>query len=343
MRPSKAETAGTVLPLKTDHSQNLMQRIVTRVLPDGVQRTVYPFHVSLEGLESAVLCRDHEDYSTFVKQIAICALRKNVLIIIYAVVSNHAHIAILSCSQKEADNYALEVKRVYAQWFRHKYAEEGILRRTDTKAIYLDSDWYVRNALAYIPRNSMDNGVSVNEYLWSGYRAMFRQIPEHGEKAVTLLTKREKGALMHTGINLSTVSWTLDQNGDLIPGSFCDTAYLEQVFNHDPAFWMKTIGSLNTAEMKEKLVDAPRHMIPDSDFYLIVADVANRWFGLRIADLPLEKKLRLLPYLWRTRKTTVNQLARVLQLERNTVQKGIHPGKISVPGILGSDNTDSGQ
>lgn len=106
---------------------------------------------------------------------------------------------------------------------------------------------------------------------------------------------------------------------------------------------MKTIGSLNTAEMKEILVDAPRHMIPDSDFYLIVADVANRWFGLRIADLPLEKKLRLIPYLWRTRKTTVNQLARVLQLERDTVQKGIHPGKISVPGISGSDNTDSGQ
>jgi len=37
--------------------------------------------------------------------------------------------------------------------------------------------------------------------------------------------------------------------------------------------------------------------------------------------LPREKKLRIIPYIWRTRKTTVNQLARVMGMERGEIGK----------------------
>ena len=42
-----------------------MQRIVSRVLPSGSTCNVQPYHVCLEGLEKAVLCRDEEDYDAF--------------------------------------------------------------------------------------------------------------------------------------------------------------------------------------------------------------------------------------------------------------------------------------
>ena len=54
-----------------------MKRIVPRVLPDGSIRYVQPYHVCLEGLECAVLCRDDDDYDAFVKIIAV-ASRRNV-------------------------------------------------------------------------------------------------------------------------------------------------------------------------------------------------------------------------------------------------------------------------
>ncbi len=38
------------------------QRVVERLLPDGTIAKVYPFHISLEGMESILLCRDDEDY-----------------------------------------------------------------------------------------------------------------------------------------------------------------------------------------------------------------------------------------------------------------------------------------
>ena len=299
-----------------------MKRIVSRKLPSGQTRNVQPFHVCIEGLENAILCRDDEDYDMFVKYIALCARRKDVIVVIYAVLSNHAHVAVLSTSQETADEYSNELKRMYSQWFSVKYQEHNILRRVDVKAICLDSDWYVRNALAYIPRNALDNGCPVHEYDWSGYRAMFSSEPCRGIR-VAALTKREKCARMHTRDSLKDVPWLLDDAGHLIPASFCDTEYLEQAFNFDPAFWLKVIGNLNPAEMKEKLVEGPRRMLPDSEFFKVVTDTALRWFNQDLNTLPIEKKLRLIPYLWRTRKTTVNQLARIMGLGRDVIERAL--------------------
>ena len=311
-----------------------MKRIVTRTLPNGIQANVQPFHVSLKGLEDAVLCRDDSDYDAMVKYIALCARRKNVIVIIYAVVSNHCHEAVLARSQSEANAFGEELKRVYSMWFSKRYREEGILQKVDSKAIVLDNDWYVRNALAYIPNNALDNLCPVHEYRWSAFRAMFRHHKEMwkpGIKPVALLHKREREVIMHTGERLHDVRWQLDEDNMLAPESFCDTEYLEQAFNHDQAFWLKTIGTLNPAEMEEKLVNAPRVLLPDSELFKEVTDICRRWFSVEISQLPIEKKMRLLPYLWRSRKTTVNQLARILGIERRTVADAVKAKLQRVP------------
>lgn len=298
-----------------------MKRIVTRILPSGEYKSVHPFHVCIKGAETAVHCREDEDYDVYVKYIALCARRKNVLVVIYAVVSNHSHVAVLASKQVDADAFAQELKKMYSQWFQTKYHEPKILHRVESQAILLDNDWYVRNALAYIPRNALDNQCAVQDYPWSGFRAMFRRSqPPEGRK-VAILTKREIGRLMHTRDSLKDVAWQLDEFDRLIPDSFCDTAYLEQAFNDAPAYWLKTIGSVNTAEMEEKLVDGPRRMVSDSDFHKIVADTVQRWFSHDLAALPRDKKMRIIPYLWRSRKTSIRQLARVMGMSREEIGK----------------------
>jgi hypothetical protein len=86
-----------------------MRRIVTRILPSGEFKSVQPFHVCIKGAETAVHCRDEEDYDVYVKYIALCARRKNVIVIIYAVVSNHCHVAVLAAKQADADAFAQEL------------------------------------------------------------------------------------------------------------------------------------------------------------------------------------------------------------------------------------------
>ena len=306
-----------------------MRRIVSRVLPDGSVRNVQPYHVCLEGLEKAVLCRDDKDYDAFVKIICVAARRKNVIVVIYAVVSNHSHVTVLAQSQKDADAYGEEVKRMASMWISGRYGERKILRRTDMKAPCLDTDWYVRNTLAYVPRNALDNGCNVNEYRWSGYRAMFRKGAPPGfpgpVRKVGEMTRREHRAFFHTGDDLSGVPWLVDAEGCLFPESFCDTDYLEQAFNYDQVFYIRTIGEVNVAEMRQRLVDGPRTRQNDSEVLKDAAAEALRWFKTELSALSLLQKTRLIPYFYRTRKTTIPQLARVFGLDRKTIQSILRP------------------
>ena len=61
-----------------------MERSVVRKMPDGSTRRVEPYHVCLKGLETAILCRDDEDYDVMVKVLAVCARRHNVIIVTHA-------------------------------------------------------------------------------------------------------------------------------------------------------------------------------------------------------------------------------------------------------------------
>ena len=301
-----------------------MERIARRCLPDGSIRYVHPFHVSMEGKKDAILFRDDKDYDAIVKIICVCAKRKNVIVVVYAVVSNHCHVAVLAASQAVADSYGEEIKRMASMWLNQRYGTTGIMRRVDVKALYLYNDWYARNALAYIPRNALDNGYNVVDYPWSGFRAMFsgRNTTVEGmNRPVSELTKNEKRRLMHTADKLDDVHWLLDGNGCLIPETVCDTEYLEQAFEHDQAYFLKTIGGQNSSEMKYKLIDSPRKMQPDGEFLKIAEESVNRWFGCGIDTLSLERKTRIIPYLNRTVKTSVPQLARVFGLDRAKVSE----------------------
>lgn len=275
----------------------------------------------MEGLEKRILCQDDEDYDAMVKALCVCARRKNVIIIIYTVVSNHCHAAVLARNHSEAYGYGQEAKRMYAMWFRRKYGAANVMSGVDVKAISLDSDWYVRNALAYIPRNALDNGCNVNDYKWSGFSAMFRNAAALDGIPVKSLQKRQKRQLMHTGDDLKDVNWLLDVNGFLIPSSFCDYTYLEQAFNKDLTFFLKTIGSQNSAEMRRKLVSGPRTMMVDTEFLKVVNEISLRWFQVPVSDLSLDRKTRIMPYIYHTMKTTIPQLARAFSLDRQEVAR----------------------
>ena len=270
-------------------------------------------------MESKVLCKDDKDYDVMVKTICVSARRKNVVVIIYVVVSNHCHVAVLAASRAEAEAFAEEVKRVYSMWLSRRYGERGALRSVDVQALPLENNNHVRNALAYIPRNALDNGCKVNEYRWSGYSAMFRDKPREGARGVASLTKKECHALMHTSDDLTSERWLLDANDELIPESFCACWYLEQAFENDQSYFMRTIGVLNSAEMEYELVDKPRKMMTDNELLLQAEDISAKWYGTNLSHQPLPKKIRIVSYLWRTTHTTVAQLARISGLTRDYV------------------------
>lgn len=272
-----------------------------------------------------VLCRDDEDYDVFVKVIFLSARAKNVIVIIYAVLSNHFHVSVLAASQEDADACGEEIKRRFSMWVSRKYGDTGALRGVMVSAIIMTDRRHIRNALAYIPRNALDNGQNVNTYKWSGYRGMFcRQKPE-GLRPVASLTRREAKSIFHTADLLDKVRWLLNENNELEPFSACDHEYLEQAFENDQAFFLKTIGLLNPAEMHHSLEEKAFSMMPDSELLNAANELSERWYGKGIKDITREKTIRLITYVSRTNRTSESQLARVFGLKREVVGNILRP------------------
>ena len=295
-------------------------KAIVREMPDGSSRRVYPFHISLEGLKKAIICRDDEDYDVLVKYICLCALRMNVRLVTYVVISNHLHIIVLAENAEQAKAVGEEIRRRYAMWFSHKYHERKLYHDKCVDVQFIDTYWYLRNAIAYVFRNALDNSDNIERYPWSGYRACFSGGRCHGEtRPVSSLTKRERESLFHTNDAIADTHWLINAEGCLEPVSTCDYAYVEEAFEGSQAFLLKTIGSVNMAEMQEKLVEAPRTRMLDGEFFKQVSEISERWFKRPVSALSQGEKIRLLPYIHRTSCTTVAQLARAFGMEREKI------------------------
>jgi len=296
------------------------ERIVTRTLPDHSTRRVFPFHLSLEGMESLLLCRDDEDYDHLEKSFYLSARSCNILIVIGIAMSNHGHSVVLATDYAAVIGMGEQVKKRHSQYMSWKYGERNLLRLSTPDVQYLDSEWYVRNALAYVPRNALDAGARIEDYRWSGYRGMFVEgrCPPGGRPVATM-GRRQREALFRSHQDLSTVPWIVNADGGVEPASACDYQYLESAFAHDQAFFLKTIGTVNTAEMRQKLSLNKRVRQTDNQIQAVVSDLAGRWFQKDIKDLTPEQKARLLPYVHHSYRTSIPQLARCLQLPRDVV------------------------
>lgn len=295
------------------------QRIQVREFPDGIIAKAFPFHICMEGMESVLLCRDEDDYDALQKCIYVCCWSNNVIVVADVEMSNHGHIIALAQSLNHAQKAAADIKKRHAQYVSYKYKEHNILSHSDIKVIYLDSDWYLRNALAYVPRNALDTGSSIDGYKWSSYSAMFSSVVPDGRR-VSMMTRREKEAIFHTHSNLSRVPWLVDKYGILIPATACDHHYAENAFNNDQAFFLKTVGSVNCAEMELKLVTNPRKRQSDDEMRKTAREIALRWFKTELSDMSQEMKSRLVPHLYRSYNTSVPQLARCVGLSQETVK-----------------------
>lgn len=295
--------------------------IVQRRLPSGRHAWVSPFHVSLEGLESATICRDDEDYDVMVKHIFTCARRADIGIVIYAVVSNHAHCVTLADKCESVDRFASDLKKVHSMWIKRKYGETATLRRVSADISPIETIAYARNVLAYVPRNALDNGArNIAGYKWTGYRAMFCEGKTlEGTIPVKRLSTRASEKLLHTGDNLTDMPWLLNERGEIEPASACDWQYLEMIFNHDPSFFLKKIGDVNMAQMNYELKAARRYKMTDSEFLQIAEECAMAWYKSHLNEMSPSAKARFLQYLGRKVLLSVPQVARCMQMERNVV------------------------
>lgn len=295
---------------------------VVKMLPDGSKATVHPFHVTIEATDDLVLCRKDEDYDAYVKILAMVAIRKNVILVTYAVMSNHSHEVCLARSYFIAKEFGDEVKRMYSMYLQGKYGLRKVMIGLEVNVQVIDSVIYLRNALAYDTRNVIEIGENPDIYKWTAHRAMFRggaTLP--GLRPLSSMNVREGQKIMHTNMDMKSSTLGVNQDNELEPYTFCDFEYFESAFNGDQSFYYKIVGLVNVSEMRYKLVEVQKKKLNDTDFIKTVDELSVRWFSKKITDITDQQKARLLPYVYHTTKTTPGQLARCLGLGTELVMR----------------------
>ncbi|MBO7585461.1 MAG: hypothetical protein J6T09_07310, partial [Bacteroidales bacterium] len=90
------------------------------------------------------------------------------------------------------------------------------------------------------------------------------------------------------GDKLDDVGWMIDEENRLVPVSICDWQYVESAFGNDQSFFLRMIGGVNTPEMNNKLLIAPRTRRTDNELLLSVNEISRRWFGVDVQALSNE-------------------------------------------------------
>ena len=111
-----------------------------------------------------------------------------------------------------------------------------------------------------------------------------------GVRRVADLSRRERELFFRTHADLNSVPWVLDMEGHIEPASACDIQYLEAAFNNDQAFFLKTIGSVNEAEMRQMLEMSGRVRQADAEMLAAISRIAEKWFGKKVLELTPEQK-----------------------------------------------------
>lgn len=298
------------------------QRICKRVLPDGSEASVFPFHTCTKGLEDRVLFRDEEDLRTGYNLIPICARRTNVIVVSECVLSTHFHAMILAGSYSDAGRFIESVKRSASKILAEKYGPGPLyFHGIEARPIYLEDNAHVRNTLCYIPRNSLDMGIKVDEYKWSSYKAMFSQKGTcHSARKVSAMTTRETRAMFKVGDILKDVPWMITEDGRIEPESFCDIRYAEESFCNDLSYFTRILELSDDDQMEEILVRKPTRLMTTEALMKEIEVEGIRRYGVGASLLTRSQKIPLLKRFYYSSKVTPSQLARCFGLPLEEVK-----------------------
>ena len=137
------------------------------------------YHICTDGLSRKLLFRDRNDYIHGMNDIPACLQLIEGEIICFSLMPNHVHF-IVHTSAENAKRFIENYKKRLSGRLMRKYNEPHSLSRLGTLIKAIDSEDYLKTAIAYVLRNPLAaNMVCLpNTYRWSSGYLYFRQNDE---------------------------------------------------------------------------------------------------------------------------------------------------------------------
>ena len=273
------------------------------------------FHLYSSPIESQVIIANTFSRDLSITYLAVAAQETGVVVLAYAVMSNHFHF-ILKGSREKCQAFFVRFRSLLDIYLSRnekitlfKTAVAGLTEITSLKQF--------RNEVAYVLRNPYVARTDINPILceWTSAPLYFNPKIEKAGKPFAKLTTREKRAVFRSE-NLSVPDdWRIVDN-HVDPASFVDYPFVEAMFAHTRQY-INTLLKNVEAQVEIALSHNEVPVIPDEELLPMVLRLCHDLFhqeGIR-SLLDYQKK-QLAKEVRNRFHTSVSQLARLIGLSQ---------------------------
>ena len=261
----------------------------------------------LEGL----WFRDESDFKVGMNHVAIVAATSQALVIAFILMSNHVHF-VLQGTYEECLLFITRFKKLYGQYFSHKYGSKELLRRNDVDLKELrPGDESLERAIAYVQMNSVAANIclNANEHCWGTGNLFFNPSLVEGEPVETL-SLRARRNLLRSHIEVPSRYRVLPE-GYISPASYVQVSFVESLFR-TPKRMNYFLQNSSKAKRQSEFGENDAPAFRDQVLSAALQDLCRSTFHCAgVSELSDERKGELLRQLRYRFSANPNQLARV--------------------------------
>lgn len=278
------------------------------------------FHICTDGEHNGIVHTNDRDYQQAIKILAVKAFQYGATVICYCLMSTHMHCIIYCNDYDQAQRFADGFKREYAKYVSLEYHINNIYKDIDCRPREITDFQYLKNCTAYVLMNAVTARIvqGPEEYRWSSFDTYFKKTPPAGITVQTL-SYREIKRTFRTKVNLQSSKLMIDEEGNLIPGSFVDHKFIENIYRGEIPFF-KSLAYTNCLEEEEKYVHHTVHY-DDNELFAEAMNISTRRFGKsELTFLSREEKLNLIDLIRRKTGATIQRIGRILRLNSDDLK-----------------------
>lgn len=135
--------------------------------------TEYPHHITQRGNNRATVFFDDEDRQTYLKLLAVYALKHRFQVWAYCLMNNHIHLLVVPETETSLARGIGLTNQVYTQYLNRKLNQSGRVWQNRFFSCVVENTKYLWAVARYIERNPLKAGMveEAGEYRWSSAKA----------------------------------------------------------------------------------------------------------------------------------------------------------------------------
>ena len=281
------------------------------------------YHVCSDGNFASVIFHNPEDFKAAMNRVAVITLRLRVVILAFVLMDNHFHFIILAPDEDAAYRFANEFKRLTGLYLTTKYHQPNSLKKLPVKVLPIPDEEALKTQICYVLKNPTKARIGMfYDYPWGTGTLYFRSSRQPGPaRRADSFTDEAVRMMCQTRITIPG-DWLI-RDGILIPENYVPVEEVEQLFRTTRSF-MYFLSLNKDDEIEQDMGQWNELRLTDSELRQERDLYAQENYGVsRLRDLSLPDRIRVARYLRHKFLCSRKQLARIVQLPLETLEKAL--------------------